>query len=237
MIRIIRLIGSVLIVLVGFVLGILVNNALADMFIGNSEWIGAIAGTVGHLAVFLLALFLASKVEGKSIEDYGVSVRGKDWGYLAGGLVVGIGVFLLITSPLYLTGAYRLDSGNANIVPLITSFILFIAVGASEELLFRGFFQHQMLRFGPLIAMIGSAALFALLHGLNPNMTFLAVFNIFLAYLQYRKFIYGYWCSYYLELDTRSYFGYTSQRNARTRFFLHSDPIAKYNNYWGKLWG
>ena len=33
MIRIIRLIGSVLIVLVGFVLGILVNNALADMFI------------------------------------------------------------------------------------------------------------------------------------------------------------------------------------------------------------
>ncbi len=53
---------------------------------------------------FLLALFLASKVEGKRIEDYGVSVRGKDWGYLAGGLVVGIGVFLLITSPLYLTG-------------------------------------------------------------------------------------------------------------------------------------
>ena len=110
MIRIIRLIGSVLKLLVGFVLGILVNNALADMFIGNSEWIGAIAGTVGHLAVFLLALFLASKVEGKRIEDYGVSVRGKDWGYLAGGLVVGIGVFLLITSPLYLTGAYRLDS-------------------------------------------------------------------------------------------------------------------------------
>lgn len=32
---------------------------------------------------FLLALFLASKVEGKRIEDYGVSVRGKDWGYLA----------------------------------------------------------------------------------------------------------------------------------------------------------
>lgn len=52
MIRIIRLIGSVLIVLVGFVLGILVNNALADMFIGDSEWIGAIAGTVGHLVVF-----------------------------------------------------------------------------------------------------------------------------------------------------------------------------------------
>ncbi|EOH56195.1 hypothetical protein UA3_01379 [Enterococcus faecium EnGen0263] len=45
-----------------------------------------------------------------------------------GGLVVGIGVFLLITSPLYLMGAYRLDSGNANIVSLITSFILFIAV-------------------------------------------------------------------------------------------------------------
>lgn len=128
MIRIIRLIGSVLIVLVGFVLGILVNNALADMFIGDSEWIGAIAGTVGHLVVFLLALFLASKVEGKKVEDYGISGRGKDWGYLVGGLVVGIGVFLLITSPLYLMGAYRLDSGNANIVPLITSFILFIAV-------------------------------------------------------------------------------------------------------------
>ncbi len=52
MIRIIRLIVSVLIVLVGFVSGILVNNALADMFLGGSEWIGAIAGTVGHLVVF-----------------------------------------------------------------------------------------------------------------------------------------------------------------------------------------
>ncbi len=66
-------------------------------------------------------------------------------GVFSGGLVVGIGVFLLITSPLYLTGAYRLDSGNANIVPLITSFILFIAVGASEELLFRGFFSIRCL--------------------------------------------------------------------------------------------
>ena len=100
MIRIIRLIGSVLIVLVGFVLGILVNNALADMFLGDSEWIGAIAGTVGHLVVFLLALFLASKVEGKKVEDYGISGRGKDWGYLAGGLVGGIGVFLPPTPPL-----------------------------------------------------------------------------------------------------------------------------------------
>ena len=48
MIRIIRLIGSVLIVLVGFVLGILVNNALADMFLGDSEWLGAIVGKVGN---------------------------------------------------------------------------------------------------------------------------------------------------------------------------------------------
>lgn len=145
MIRIIRLIGSVLIVLVGFVLGILVNNALADMFLGDSEWIGAIAGTVGHLVVFLLALFLASKVEGKKVEDYGISGRGKDWGYLVGGLVGGIGVFLLITSPLYLIGAYRLDSGNANIVPLITSFILFIAVGYPKSFYSVAFFSTSCL--------------------------------------------------------------------------------------------
>ncbi len=37
-----------------FCFRILVNNALADMFLGDSEWIGAIAGTVGHLVVFLL---------------------------------------------------------------------------------------------------------------------------------------------------------------------------------------
>ena len=141
MIRIIRLIGSVLIVLVGFVLGILVNNALADMFLGDSEWIGAIAGTVGHL----LALFLASKIEGKKVEDYGISGRGKDWGYLVGGLVGGIGVFLLITSPLYLIGAYRLDSGNANIVPLITSFILFIAVGYPKSFYSVAFFSIRCL--------------------------------------------------------------------------------------------
>ena len=39
--------------------------------------------------------------------------------------------------------------------------------------------------------MIGSAALFALLHGLNPNMTFLAVFNIFLAGCFFSALIYS----------------------------------------------
>ena len=81
--------------------------------------------------------------------------------------------------------------------------------------------------------MIGSAALFALLHGLNPNMTFLAVFNIFLAGCFFSALIYS--TESYLELDSRSYFGYTSQRNARTRFFLHSGSIAKHNNYWGNF--
>ena len=82
-------------------------------FLETVEWIGAIAVTSWTFSCFFTSFISASKVEGKKVEDYGISGRGKDWGYLAGGLVGGIGVFLLITSSLYLIGAYRLDSGNA----------------------------------------------------------------------------------------------------------------------------
>lgn len=145
MIRIIWLIGFVLIVLVGFVLGIFVNNVFVDMFFGDSEWIGVIVGMVGYLVVFLLVLFFVSKIEGKKVEDYGIFGWGKDWGYLVGGFVGGIGVFLFIISLLYLIGVYWLDLGNVNIVLLIMSFILFIVVGYLKSFYFVVFFSISCL--------------------------------------------------------------------------------------------
>lgn len=145
MIRIIRLIGSVLIVLVVLFQEFLSIMHLRICFLETVNGLEQLLVRLDIQLFFLLALFLASKIEGKKVEDYGISGRGKDWGYLVGGLVGGIGVFLLITSPLYLIGAYRLDSGNANIVPLITSFILFIAVGYPKSFYSVAFFSTSCL--------------------------------------------------------------------------------------------
>lgn len=66
------------------------------------------------------------------------------------GLLAGIGVFLIITGTLYLPGLYQLKTGNQNLYKLLVNFVIFVAVGTSEELFFRGFIQHRLLKFGPI---------------------------------------------------------------------------------------
>ncbi len=75
-------------------------------------------------------------------------LRGKDLGYL----------LPLLSLPLWQLFLFR--SPASNLLPLLTAVL-------AEELLFRGFLLQYLCRKSVKLSLFGTAALFALLHGLN----------------------------------------------------------------------
>lgn len=172
---------AVIIALIGFVLGMISNNVAAGLFPTNMLLVSALVGTLVHIFICLLGFYFASKAERTTLSTYGISWAKGDGRQLFYGLLIGIGAFLIITGTLYLPGLYQLKTGDQNLYNLLVNFVIFVAVGTSEELLFRGFIQHRLMKFGPIIALFGSGLLFALVHALNPNVSLLALVNVFLA--------------------------------------------------------
>lgn len=65
---------------------------------------------------------------------------------------------------------------------IILSISLFIIVAFAEEVLFRGYvLKNLMTSFNKYVALIVSSIIFALLHGINPNIDLFSLTNLFLA--------------------------------------------------------
>ncbi|MBD1919491.1 MULTISPECIES: type II CAAX endopeptidase family protein [Cyanophyceae] len=71
------------------------------------------------------------------------------------------------------------DGGSGGVLSLILS-TLFIGllVPLVEELLFRGVITNALLRYGPLIGVVGSTLIFALAHGINTVFPVALVFGL-----------------------------------------------------------
>jgi membrane protease YdiL (CAAX protease family) len=50
---------------------------------------------------------------------------------------------------------------------ILATLFLGIATPIGEEFLFRGVVTNALLRYGPFVGVVGSASIFALMHGLN----------------------------------------------------------------------
>jgi uncharacterized protein len=92
-------------------------------------------------------------------------------GYAATGTVFGLALFSTMFGLLYLIGVVRWQGVSAHVhVGRVLADSIIAAVG--EELAFRGvLFRLVAERFGTAAALLVSAAVFGLLHGLNPGAT------------------------------------------------------------------
>lgn len=113
---------------------------------------------------------------GQILPAFGVRVTTRYWLLVA--VAVGIATFvvkgIVVIAFTSLTGvgdnpqSVYADGGNGGMMPLLTAtFLIGIVVPIGEELLFRGILTTVLLRHGSLIGVIGSAVIFALLHGIN----------------------------------------------------------------------
>lgn len=113
---------------------------------------------------------------GQFLPAFGVRATTRCWLLVA--VAVGIvtfvakGIFVLTFTALTGIGdnpqSVYADGGSGGMMSLLTAtFLIGIVVPIGEELLFRGVLTTVLLRYGSLIGVIGSAVVFALLHGIS----------------------------------------------------------------------
>ena len=128
------------------------------------------------VAVAFIGFGAAVVVRIRSLSAFGV--RRTTWRWLLIALAAGAATFLLkgvINFAIAaLTGFNEnaqipyTDAANGGIAALVLTFVLFsFLVPLGEELLFRGVLMRGLLRYGALVAVLGSTVVFALFHGIN----------------------------------------------------------------------
>lgn len=137
-----------------------------------------IFGTVGTI---LLVWIFTRFIDRENFVDIGFSIkkRSKDilYGLLAGIFMMGIGSLLL-----YFSGNLTYDTINFNLIGLLQAVLLFIFVSINEEVFVRGYILRNMMgSMNKYIALVISSVLFMALHLLNPNLSLVAIINLFLA--------------------------------------------------------
>ncbi len=146
--------------------------------------------SVGKLGLVLLLTYLFRRfLDGGTLVDLGFHRR-VGWlkeilgGLLLGALLIGL-IFLLEWGAgwLHVQGfAWQVQPPIVVLGTLLGYLIMMTLVAFYEELSFRGYMlQNLDAEWGAVVGLIASSVLFGLFHGLNPNISPLALLNIFLA--------------------------------------------------------
>src|SRR6056297_829579 len=121
-------------------------------------------------------------IDRKSILSLGFNIKGrfKDIiaGFLLGFILQGLGFIIL-----YLSNQLTVTEIAFNANAFFGSLVLFIIVGVVEESVMRGYILCNLMDYmkNRYLALLISAVIFAVFHGLNPNITVLGFINLILA--------------------------------------------------------
>jgi membrane protease YdiL (CAAX protease family) len=146
--------------------------------------------TAISLVVILPLTYLYRRfVDGQSVRSLGFQ-RGQGWakhvvaGLLLGTVLMGL-IFLVEWGAGWLTVqgfTWQVQSPLLVLATLLVYLLTNAAVALYEELAFRGYIlQNLSSDWGVVVALVVSSLLFGIFHALNPNVTLLALANIFLA--------------------------------------------------------
>ncbi|GAB2471914.1 hypothetical protein GCM10027063_10690 [Promicromonospora xylanilytica] len=150
--------------------------------------LSGIAGLAGFAA--------AAAVRRRSWQSFGLrrtSARWLWWG-VAGGVLALLAKGLITPLFLQLTDAptdtqagYAAGASSGPWLLVLTAIGLVVLTPIGEELLFRGVVTTGLLRYGAVIATVGSAVVFALLHGINVVLPAALIVGIITAELRRRS--------------------------------------------------
>ncbi len=174
------------------ILGYLLLSAGAGVVLASTA--AAIGGRIAQIAAFpvllgssllagwgMLALVDRRRPGALGFALEPAAVKDSAAGLGIGGAMLGAAVALLAVASM---ARWVADEGTVPeyVAALATSFAFFAVAAAAEEVMFRGYaFQALVQGVGVWPAVLASSALFAYMHGGNPNVTPVALANIFLA--------------------------------------------------------
>lgn len=130
--------------------------------------LSGVAGMSGFFAAYLLRI--------RSWAAFGV--RSTSWRWIMIGAAVGVVAFIAktvsIVAYVSLTGdsrtiqdVYATGGSGGPLSLLAATFFLSVVTPIGEEFLFRGVITTALLRYGPLVGVVGGAIIFAVFHGVN----------------------------------------------------------------------
>jgi CAAX protease family protein len=147
-------------------------------------WLGGYL--VGNVGAVLLSAFVANWLALRIYENRRVVELGLWWNRasaenLSWGLMGGAAAAVLVLGPPLIAGAAHLARAPADprSPGTVVFVVLLLAAGATgEELFFRGYgFQLLLAAVGPYATILPVGIVFALLHGANPNSSWLGIVN------------------------------------------------------------
>ncbi|NIN68705.1 MAG: CPBP family intramembrane metalloprotease [Anaerolineae bacterium] len=178
-------IGVLLVVMTA--MGVLDQTAVMEM---ESTFAGlALSVLVSMILALPLTYFFRRFLDKDTMVNLGFDRKPGWWKEILGGLALGallMGlVFLLEWAAGWLQVygfAWQAQSSSTTILTLL-GYVIILGLGAFwEELSFRGYIlQNLNVDWAAIVALVASSILFGLSHVLNPNVTWLSLFNIFLA--------------------------------------------------------
>jgi membrane protease YdiL (CAAX protease family) len=133
------------------------------------------------LGVFFVLFIFIRLIDQEAFIDIGLRLKNrlKDmfWGISLGLFIMGFALLLLL-----FIDEIKFINFNFELENLIYMFLLFVFVSLSEEFLLRGYvLRNFMYSFNKYIALILSSLIFALMHGANPHIDWISLFDLFLA--------------------------------------------------------
>ena len=130
--------------------------------------------------IFLLLWIFMKYVDKEPFKNMGFEIKGKRNDIILG-ITLGLFMMALGYAILQSLGEIQFSRINYDLSSIVWLFILFIGVSVLEETFVRGYVLKNLLKsFNPIISLVLSSALFSLLHFFNPNVNYLALFEIFI---------------------------------------------------------
>jgi uncharacterized protein len=156
---------------------------VAGIFSSDLIWISPV---MMLLSVYISSVIMVKLFEKRPIHAIGLPAHKRlplevVQGFLIGAIMISV-IFWVQYSAGWIEIEWRGLSGQSLASVLFSSLILFLVVGLTEELLFRGYpFQILVESIKPLYAIGIMSVLFMLAHSGNPHISPLSLFNILLA--------------------------------------------------------
>lgn len=159
---------------------------LADVPMGDIDYQETtiqyvITTAFSFLGTFLLIWLFMKFVDKEKFIEVGLQIknRKKD---IAIGILFGLIIMTIAYFGLAASKEIVFSKLNFNFQELFLTTVLFTLVAILEEVLFRGYIQKNlMLSFNKYVALIVASAIFALMHGANPNISLFSLLGLFLA--------------------------------------------------------
>ena len=136
---------------------------------------------IGLIPLALIIYTFRRFLDRKTISSMGFYFKNR-FGDLGAGFIIAFVLMVGGSLILYATNQIGLTAIPFKVSGIVFSFILFIIVALTEEILFRGYILNNLLdKSNKYVALLISSLIFSMVHSLNPNFSLLAFINILLA--------------------------------------------------------